>query len=60
MSFVAGASVDWTGVVGVPVDEEADCGAGGRVVGAEHDGANATEARMSRNERNNILIGAGL
>ena len=58
--MVAGASLVWTGVVGVPVDEEADCEAGGRVVGAERDGTNATEARISRNEGNSILIGTGL
>ena len=58
--MVVGASLVWTGVVGVPVDEEADCEAGWRVVGAERDGANATEARIIRNEEKNILIRTGL
>ena len=58
--MVAEASVVGTGVVGVAVDEEADCGAGGRVVGAERDGADATEARIRRIEGKNILIGTGL
>ena len=58
--MVVGANLVWTGVVGVPVDEEADCGAGWRVVGAERDGANATEARISKNKGENILIRTGL
>ena len=58
--MVVGASLVRTGVVGVPVDEGADCEAGWRVDGAERDGANATEARISRNEGKNILIRTGL